>query len=267
MAIERHLIIHEVTVRPCGEWSPPAPSWIVVRVAEGIGYWLQGGSARELKIGDGFVATESSRLILRASQLGSLKLEFFCVQTQFLNGLITVAEGHKLELAGKNLAAHAIFFGATDPVGQKFSRLVLQPGRETLMMRSALLQLWTQAVAGVLSAPPVEDASHKLHERFRQFVAQIPDAELATRPLAELAAQLNCSERHFSRLFRVEVGVPLRRRQNELRLQWAQQLLVDADIRVVDVARESGYRSLALFNSMFKKHFGLTPSEYRQQNL
>jgi two-component system response regulator YesN len=44
-------------------------------------------------------------------------------------------------------------------------------------------------------------------------------------------------------------------------------LLVGSDIRVVDVARESGYQSLALFNAMFKKRFGLTPSEYRQQNL
>jgi AraC-like DNA-binding protein len=267
MSIERHLIIHEVTIRPCGEWSPPALSWIVVRIAEGIGYWLQAGSARELKIGDGFVATDASRLALRASQLNPMKLEFFCVQPQFLNGLITVTEGHKLELAGKSLAARAIFFGAADPVGKKFSRLVLLPDRENLTMRSALLQLWSQAVAGVLSAPPPEDAGHKLHERFRQFVAQMPDAELAARSLTELAAQLHCSERHFSRMFRAEFGVPLRKRQTELRLQRARQLLTDIDSKVITVAYESGYRNLGLFNAMFKKRFGLTPSEYRQQNL
>ena len=268
MSIERHLIIHEVTVRPCGEWSPPVPtpSWIVVRVAAGIGYWLQGGSARELKLGDGFLGTDASRLVLRASQLGSLKLEFFCVQPQFLNGLITVTEGHKLELAGGDLAAQAIFFGATDPVGQKFSRLVLQSGRQNLTMRSALLQLWTQAVAGILSVSPTADGGHKLHERFRPFVAQMPDAELAARSLTELAAQLHCSERHFSRLFRAEFGVPLRKRQTELRLQRARQLLVESDTKVVNVAHESGYRHLGLFNAMFKKRFGITPSEYRHQH-
>jgi AraC-like DNA-binding protein len=267
MISERHLILQETTLRPSGEWSPPAPSWVVVRVAAGIGYWLQRGSARELKLGDGFVATDASRLVLRASQLSSMKLEFFCVQPQFLNGLITVAEGYKLELAGKNLAARAIFFGAADPVGKKFSRLVLQPGRENLTMRSALLQLWTQAVASVLSAPPAEEAGHKLHERFCQFVAQMPDAELAARSLTELAAQLNCSERHFSRMFRVEFGVSLRKRQTELRLERARQLLTDIDSKVITVAYESGYQNLGLFNAMFKKRFGLTPSEYRLQNL
>jgi hemolysin activation/secretion protein/AraC-like DNA-binding protein len=267
MAIERHLILQEITLRPSGEWSPPAPGWTVVRVAEGIGYWLQGGGARELQAGDGFAATDTSLLVLRASQLGPLKLEFFCVQPQFLNGLITVAEGHQLELAGKNIAAHAIFFNATDPVGQKFSRLVIQPQRENLTMRSALLQLWSQAVAGVLSAAPVEDPGHKLHERFRQLVAQMPDAELATRSLTELAERLHCSERHFSRLFRAEFGVPLRKRQTELRLQRARQLLADANAKVITVAYESGYRHLGLFNAMFKKRFGVTPSEWRQQNL
>ena len=221
MSIEHHLIIHEVTLRPAGEWSPPALGWTVVRVADGLGYWLQGGGAQELNEGDGFVVTEISHLVLRASQLGPLKLQFYCVQPQFLNGLITVAEGRQLEQAGKSSSARVIVFRAADPAGQKFSRLVARPARENLTMRSALLQLWSQAVSGVLLPRPVEVSGHKLRERFRELVAQMPDAELAKRSLPELAEQLHCSERHFSRLFRAEIGVPLRKRQTELRLQRA----------------------------------------------
>jgi AraC-like DNA-binding protein len=266
MSIERHLIIHELTLQPSGEWSPPAPGWTVVRVAEGLGYWLLDGGAQELKDGDGFVTTEISHLLLRASQLGPLKLQYFCVQPEFLNGLITVREGHRLEQAEKSPSARVIGFKAADPIGRKFSRLVAQPSRENLTMRSALLQLWSQAVAGVLQAAPTEDPGHKLRERFRQLVAQMPDAELAARTLPELAEQLHCSERHFSRLFRAEFGVPLRKRQTELRLQRARQLLTDADAKVSMVAVESGYRHLGLFNAMFKKRFGVTPREWRQQN-
>ncbi len=267
MAMERHLILQEIMLRPSGEWSPPAPGWTVVRVAEGFGYWLQGGGARELKTGDGFVATETSQLVLRASQLGNLKLQFFCVQPQYLNGLITVAEGHQLEQAGKNTAARAIAFGADDATGQKFSRLAASPARENLTMRSAMLQLWSQAVAEILLTAPVGDSGQRLRERFRQLVAQMPDAELATRSLPELAERLHCSERHFSRLFSAEFGVPLRKRQTELRLLRARQLLADANAKVINVAYDSGYRHLGLFNAMFKKRFGVTPSEWRQQNL
>jgi len=267
MALKQQLILRETTVQPAGEWTPDAPGWTVVRVSEGFGYWLQDGGARALNAGDGFVATEISKLVLRASQLSPLKLEFFCVEPRFLNGLITVTEGHQLQQAEKNIAARAIAFTGKDPVGQKFSRLLALPQRENLAMRSALLQLWSQAVSSVLSAAPVEDAGHKLQERFRQLVAQLPDAELATRSLTELAGQLHCSPRHFSRLFRAEFGVPLRKRQTELRLQRARQLLADANAKILTIAYESGYRHLGLFNAMFKKRFGVTPSEWRQQNL
>ena len=264
--MEPHLIIHEVTLRPSGEWSPPAPGWTVVRVAEGIAYWLHGGGASELKTGDGFAATETLHLVLRASQLGPLKLQFYCVLPQFLNGLITVTEGCRLEQAGKNFTTETIAFHAGDPVGQKFSRLAARPRGESLAMRTALLQLWSQAVSGVLSAPVAGNSGYKLRERFRHLVAQMPDAELAACTLPELAGQLHCSERHFSRLFRAEFGVPLRKRQTELRLQRACQLLSDANSKVVNVAFESGYRHLGLFNAMFKKRFGVTPSKWRQQN-
>jgi hemolysin activation/secretion protein len=61
--------------------------------------------------------------------------------------------------------------------------------------------------------------------------------------------------------------VPLRAHQTELRLQRARQLLADADAKIINVAYNSGYRHLGLFNAMFKKRFGLTPSEWRRQNL
>ncbi len=266
MAYERHLVLQDITLRPSGEWNAPERGWTVVRVAEGIGYWLQSGGARELKPGDGFVVGETSHLVLRASQLGTLKLEYYCVHPQFLNGLITVTEGHQLEQFGKKITVPVIFFGEADLLGKKFTHLAAQPQRETLAMRSALLQLWSQAVATVLQMPVVDELSLRLHDRFRRFFAKLSDTELATRPLKELAVQLNCSERHLSRMFRAEFGVPLRQRQTELRLRRASQLLLDVNAKIISVALESGYRHLGLFNAMFKRRFGMTPSAWRQQN-
>ena len=97
------------------------------------------------------------------------------------------------------------------------------------------------------------------------MLSKMTEAELAEATLTDLAEQLHCSERHFSRLFREEFGVPLRTRQIELRLQRARQLLAESNAKIINVAHESGYRHLGLFNSMFKKRFGLTPSEWRQQ--
>ena len=268
MAHERHLVLQEVTLRPSGEWNSPEDGWTVVRVADGMGYWLPPGGARELKAGDGFVVAQTSHLVLRASQLGPLKLEYYCVHPQFLNGLITVTEGHQLEQVGKKIAAPVIAFDAADLIGKKFSHLVAQSQRETLTMRSALLQLWSQAISAVLQMPVSDpQSSLRLQDRFQRFFSTMSDTELATRSLKELAGQLNCSERHLSRLFRAEFGVPLRQRQTELRLQRASQLLLDASAKIISVAHESGYQHLGLFNVMFKRRFGMTPSAWRQQNV
>ena len=110
--------------------------------------------------------------------------------------------------------------------------------------------------------PPVETGDDKLRERFRQLVGQIPESELAAHSLADLAGKcLHCSERHFSRLFREEYGASLRAWQIELRLQRARHLLTHSDAKIINVALDSGYHHLGLFNAKFKKRFGMTPGD------
>ena len=267
MAIERHLILQELILRASGEWVPQVRGWLVVRVAGGSGYWLHNGTARELNAGDGLVVSGNVRALLRSSQLGELKLQYFSVQPQYLNGLLSVSEWHQLETAAASPLTPVSFFSASEPAGQKFSRIVELPHEHELSQRCALLQLWSCALHGLLAAPPVEPTGgNKLHERLLELVGKMTEAELADASLAGLAGQLHCSERHFSRLFREEFGVPLRARQIELRLQRARQLLADSNAKVINVAYDSGYRHLGLFNAMFKKRFGVTPSEWRQQN-
>ena len=253
-------------MRPSGEWTPGGQVWTIARVAEGSGYWMQGGNARTLNAGDGLVLASNGSGRLRASQLGNLKLEWFMVQPQFLNGLLTVTEWHQLDPAGAGSPLQVVHFTAHEPIGQKFAHIANQTRADGLTMRCALLQLWASAVSGLLTAPAA-DAAHanKLRERFRQVIGQMLEAELTGKSLGELAEQLHCSERHFGRLFREEFGVPLRARQIEMRLQRARQLLADSDAKVINVAYDSGYRHLGLFNAMFKKRFGVTPSEWRQQ--
>jgi AraC-like DNA-binding protein len=266
MSVERHLIFQEVTLRPSGEWTPDGHCWTVVRVAEGGGYWMQAGNTRALNTGDVLMLAFNGGGLLRASQLGLLKLQFFTVQPQFLNGLLTVAEWHRLEIAPASAPPPASFFAAHEPVGQKFAHIANQSHSDGLALRCALLQLWAGAVAGLFPSPPPSPGAGKLRDRFRQIIGQMLEVELSGSSLGELAARLHCSQRHFSRLFREEFGAPLRARQIELRLQRARQLLADSDAKVINVAYDSGYRHLGLFNAMFKKRFGATPSEWRQQS-
>ena len=88
MAVESHLILQEILLRPGGEWTPPTNHWVVARIAEGVGYWMHGGNAREFKVGDGLVVSKNFQFTLRASQLEPLQVEFFLVQPELLTGAI-----------------------------------------------------------------------------------------------------------------------------------------------------------------------------------
>jgi AraC-like DNA-binding protein len=268
MPIEQHLILQKSTLLPSDEWMPNSLCWTTVRVADGYGYCFQAGAAREMKSGDAVIVSPHAGVTLRASQLCELKLDYFLVMPQHLNGLITVVEWRQLENISNSPSPRSIHFAASEAFAQKFARLTALSPSESLSVRSALLQLWASSITSLLPASGEPMAGrNKLLERFRQLVGKMSEKEMATQSLTELAAQLRCSERHFSRLFREEFGVPLRTRQTELRLLRARQLLADGNVKVSSVAYESGYRHLGLFNVMFKKRFGMSPKMWRQQNL
>ena len=267
MAIEPHLNLLELVLPPAGEWMPDDRCWMVIRVADGFGYCLHGGPARDFKAGDTVVTVPNSELIVRASQLGELRLDFFRVVPLRLNGLITVMEWRQLERICSLAAPRVFHYAAKEALAQRFARLAALPERDGLVVRSAMLQLWASCVAAVLPAPDESVPRKKnLEAAFRYFISKISEKELATSTLADMAAQMECSERHLSRLFRREFGMSLREKQTELSLQRACQLLLDPAAKIRSVAYDTGYRHIGFFNALFKKRFGLPPKEWRHKN-
>jgi AraC-like DNA-binding protein len=263
--MEQPLIIKETALRPTGEWRPDERSWTVMRVVAGAGYLLGKKFTQELNAEDALVIGPDSRVVLRASQLGPLRSEFFTVRPQCFDGLLTVSESLRLKQLAQTSEPQTLFFPGAEPLAQRFKRLVSQRQRSDLALRSALLQFWAATISGLLvEAASPAGGSLQLRERFRELVGQMPAAELATVSLPQLAEKLQCSERHFSRMFHEEFKTSLRSWQTEQRLQQASKLLLSSSHKVANVARESGYQHLGLFNSLFKKRFGSTPSAWRE---
>ncbi len=269
MTVERHLILQDKELSASAEWLPNIPAWLGLRVAAGQGYWMQSGVAvRSLTAGDVLFMGSNVNGAIRASQLGSLCLQYFTVRPQTLTGIITLVECRQLEKAVNNPNLPVLFFEARDTIAQKYAMLATPATEDHLGSRCACLQLWAEVFSNLLAGEPKNSpVDDKLRGRFLQLVGQIPQTELAAQSIGELAAQLHCSERHFSRLFREQFGASLRSRQIELRLERARQLLANSNTKIINVAYESGYRHVGLFNAMFKKRFGLTPSEWRRQSL
>ena len=84
--------------------------------------------------------------------------------------------------------------------------------------------------------------------------------------LNELAGLLHFTPEYLCRYFKKHMGVSLYTYLTELRMKRAKLLLLNSSYSVSDVAFYCGYQYLSNFQKAFKKHTGMTPSEYRNLN-
>ena len=88
------------------------------------------------------------------------------------------------------------------------------------------------------------------------------DADLT---LASLAKELKIPPDHLSQVINSELSVNFYDFINGYRVKEAQKRLLDPKNRVysiLGIALNAGFNSKASFNRIFKKHIGITPSQY-----
>ncbi len=134
------------------------------------------------------------------------------------------------------------------------------------MFRLNLLRLFVEAFGNELQQAASNWETADAKERLRILLERTPPAELLEMNFDELARSTHCTPRHLSRIFRELVGMSFRDKRAELRLTRARDLLASSKSKVVEVALESGYKSLSLFNLMFTRHFGTSPGRWRQKH-
>lgn len=82
--------------------------------------------------------------------------------------------------------------------------------------------------------------------------------------LNETARMVQLSTNYFGELFRKQMGVSFGEYLRSRRLECAHRLLADTELSISEIARESGFRSMSHFSETFRRHYGITPTEFRR---
>ena len=220
----------------------------------------------ELGPGEVVVAPPGRAVIFRTGKTGEVKLHYFHFQPEWLTSLLTVPERTRFAALADAPDRRISHLAARHDGAREFGRVCELAAHEApLLTRYQMLKLAVAAFEPVLKPPPGPPSTLTgARARFVELMEQTPEAELLRHSPNELARECRCSVRHFKRLFRAHCGVSFRARQTGLRLETARQLLCESDAMVREVARSSNYRNLGLFNAMFKRHFGMTPTQFRR---
>ena len=267
--LETHLFIDQCELMPGAEWpGSSTPGWKIVLVSKGFFYWIAQSEVRDLKTGDMLVIGPATSGVLLASKICAAGLHYFHFHPEQLVGLLSISD--RLSLEAFTQSAPPRIFSAEDLVAREFAALLKQTGqRRNFSVRCRLLHLVGMIFGdlrpdenGAAAAPRIS-VSNTL-ARFEEIISRVSDTDLVHLSSEKLAEMCGCSVRHFRRMFREHFKTSIRARQTELRLEKARQLLLMTEDKMAVVAREAGYHHLGFFNLMFKKKFGMTPSEWRR---
>lgn len=141
-------------------------------------------------------------------------------------------------------------------------------------------------IAKVDKAISKEDI-HELHEaaifEFTRKMNKLKRKNMYTKPVVmtmdyiynnlhskisevEIAKHISLSPSYISRLFKKEVGVTMRTYIAMKRVETAQNMLKFSDYSSVDIGNYLAFSSHSHFISVFKKHTGMTPNEFRKKH-
>jgi AraC-like DNA-binding protein len=186
-----------------------------------------------------------------------------------LEHLLPLFDGNEISLL-QEIAGHfkdSKLFPSSTALAMKCHRLIEDvPPQFDLEHRSHLLRL-----VAVILDEEFRTAHHKrvglgqVEERIIQIFEQLSADQLLEHSVDELAAKFGCGRRHLNRLFNQFFGFSVGALRMEMRLQKAASLLRDTNAKVINVAAQCGFNHLGLFNTCFKKRFGISPGRWCKQ--
>jgi len=100
----------------------------------------------------------------------------------------------------------------------------------------------------------IEKACKFIHDNFAKDIA-----------LEDVARHVFLSPIYFSSYFKKNTGEKYSDYLQNVKLEKACELLKDTNVKIPTIAEMSGFRDTNYFHKIFKKHSGLTPSEYRKK--
>jgi len=110
---------------------------------------------------------------------------------------------------------------------------------------------------------PLETGAHQWLTEARHWL----ESELAEEMDCHwVAAQVGLSYDHFRRKFAKETGMTPNQYRSSQRLRAAQNMLVETEMSLKEIAASVGYYDAFAFSHRFKQFTGLSPSAFRQRN-
>lgn len=167
--------------------------------------------------------------------------------------IILITGFHEFELAQR-----ALKLGAFDLLAKPFSNEELR--RAVKNAADALIkERWENPRPASAYVPA---AASPLVRRAVAYIEEMFSDEITLDIISE---KLNVNPSYLSRAIKKETGSGFVEILTDIRLEAAKNLLKQPDMKVYTAAKLAGYSDYSYFYQVFKKHYGISPKEYRER--
>ena len=153
--------------------------------------------------------------------------------------------------------------GVTAGIDLALALVAEDHGREAAAAVARQLVVYLRRSGGQTQFSALLAAQDADSEPIQDLLNWLPDHLTEDLTVPKLARQANLSERHFSRLFKAEVGVTPADHIESVRLETACRLLESTHIPIEQIASTCGFGTPETMNRSFRRRLGATPGQHR----
>ena len=132
---------------------------------------------------------------------------------------------------------------------------------DRLKVKAIILNLLAEYIR--LAGQQTKIFSDQRDDDMRNVLSYINENFRRNLTTEELAAVCHLHPTHFIRAFKLKTAQTPHQYINDIRMEYARQLLDRSDRSIVEIAEDAGFYDPAHFSRAFKRHFALTPTQYR----
>ncbi|MDB5047116.1 MAG: transcriptional regulator, AraC family [Fibrobacteres bacterium] len=145
-------------------------------------------------------------------------------------------------------------------------RLKEENGRYPMESIRGRLLTVVSSVIGILIAPTgrANDPHHRQNDSTVRMAKDFIQANLKGRfGVPELARHFCLSPQYFGEIFKRDTGFSIKEYQRNCRMIKAMELLRETNLSITGISEEIGLDDVAYFSRIFRKQYGLPPSQVR----
>jgi AraC-like DNA-binding protein len=268
MLTQSYLTLQTSRLKPSEKWTCEGDDLYLLFPDLGGGTLTAYSTTLKFSAGDMIAISGRSAAKLAVaddSQEKELVIRWFAVSLDSLFPLFAPGEVCFLQNVTQEFRSPRVYLKTNALVGNCRQMMGEVAAKLDLIHRSQLLRI----IAFVLSSElkfwqqKQTGTGESTDDHMLRIFEQLSSHELLNLSVEELADKFGCSRRHLSRLFHQRFGLSVATLRMEMRLLKASSLLRDPSVKVINVAEQCGFNHLGLFNTCFKRRFGLTPGVWR----